>query len=85
MEHTQARPPRSRGSHSSRYRSLCAQILRSFRPSFLCASAAQFIGMKPGGRHDIRLDGRSRRSIDLEAHPTASAIVDSAIGTPSRA
>lgn len=56
MEHTPARPPQSRRAHLQRCRSLCAQILRTFRTSFLCASAAHFIGMKPPGGHDIRFD-----------------------------
>lgn len=45
------------GAHLQRCRSLRAQILRSFRPSFLCASAAHFVGMKPPGGHDLRFDG----------------------------
>jgi hypothetical protein len=41
--------------------------------------------MKPLGRHDVGFDQAKRGSSAAQTDPTASAMVESAIGTPSRA
>jgi len=41
--------------------------------------------VQPFGRHDMGLDPPEHRSSAAQPDPTASAIVDRLIGTPSRA
>jgi len=45
----------------------------------------RIIPMKPLGRHDVGFDQAKQRASAAQTDPTASAMVESAIGTPSRA